>query len=366
MPALPRSDAAKAAIRDRIEAKLREGFRPPGLAGNGQGAISAASQEAVRDGEFKTPAAFQTAAYQLGEAFEPDWTLYRPRQYQHASPGAPQIPSQSHVVEDAPEGEPETICIIGDAHDSPHLPDKSRFRWLGEFAAEHQVNRIVSVGDWWTMDCFSSHTDRASFEGRAKPTFDQDRDSFHESQKAFHQGLDGFKPKKDITLGNHEHRAWRYDNFHPDGLSHSLMVEEAFAQWGWRTSLYGEYRFIGGVGFTHIPFNALGRPLTQAQRPNKSMFDTVHGDDHRATQITDFKSGPVRSPTIYSAATALPPGFIEGFANKGGSTWRSGVCLATVWGSYVRAWSFTEMLLLQRRYGRAGEGANRTAKGWAA
>ena len=64
-----------------------------------------------------------------------------------------------------------------------------------------------------------------------------------------------------------------------------------------------------------------------------------------------FKSGPVRSPTIYSAATALPPGYIEGYANKGGSTWRSGICEATIWGGYVRRWSFTEMLLLRRLYG---------------
>jgi hypothetical protein len=113
-------------------------------------------------------------------------------------------------------------------------------------------------------------------------------------------------------------------------------LKRRFLQWGWRTSPYGEYRFIGGVAFVHVPLSAMGRPLTQNQRPNKAMCDVIHGDDHRATQLTDFKSGPFRSPTVYSAATALPPGFIEGFANKGGSTWRSGICEATVWGGHVR------------------------------
>ena len=47
----------------------------------------------------------------------------------------------------------------------------------------------------------------------------------------------------------------------------------------------------------------------------------------------------------------MPPGYIEGYANKGASTWRSGICLATIWGGYVRSWQFTEMLLLKRRYG---------------
>ena len=105
------------------------------------------------------------------------------------------------------------------------------------------------------------------------------------------------------------------------------------------------------MGFVHIPLNGLGKPLAQGQRVNKAMCDTIHGDDHRATQITDHKSGPFRSPTVYSAATALPAGYIEGFANKGGAAWRSGICLATVWDGHVRSWSFTEMLLLRRLYG---------------
>lgn len=321
---------------------------------SGPGAVKMAGREGVARGWFgNADQSFMWIAIARDRLqLEPDWTAYRPKQYQHRPPGLPVIPSQDHVIEDEPEGEPVRIAVIGDAHDSPHLKDKSRFRWIGAYIAERGIERVVSVGDWLTMDCFSSHTDRATFEGMAKPTFEQDLESFHESQRAFQDGLAGHKPKKDITLGNHEARAWKYDNFHPDGVSHGMLLQEAFSQWGWRTSLYGEYRFIEGVGFVHVPFNAMGRPLTQAQRPNKAMFDTIHGDDHRATQITDFKSGPVRSPTVYSAGTALPPGFVEGFANKGASTWRAGICEATLWGGYVRKWSFEEMILLRHRYGR--------------
>lgn len=352
MPTPTRSEATLIRVRDRVEQKLREGHRPRGMTGTGLGAVGAAAIDAVAAGEFGAKKGFEAAAYELyGTAFEPDWSLYRPRQYLHRPPGAPVVVPQDHITEDDPEGQPRRVAIIGDAHDSPHLKDKSRFRWLGQYIAEHQIEHVVSMGDWWTMDCFSSHTDRATFEGLSKPTFDQDRDSFHESQRAFREGLGTWKPKLDCTLGNHEHRAWKYSNFHPDGLHYGQLVDEAFLQWGWRTTPYGEYRFIEGVGFTHIPFNALGRPLAASQRPNKAMFDTVHGDDHRATQMTDFKSGPVRSPTIYSAATALPPGFIEGFANKGGSTWRSGICEAVLWGGHVRKWCFTEMVLLRRQYG---------------
>jgi len=336
-----------ARVVEIVNTVYAEGFTP------GRGALSEAGRRAVGEGHFSNPIQIwnwlERAKSRIG--LEPDETLYRPRQYRHAVPGEPVIPSQDHIAEPEPEGEPIRIAVIGDAHDSPHLPDKARFKWLGAYVAEHGFEWVVSVGDWMTMDCFSSHTDRATFEGRAKPTFAQDIDSFHASQRAFREGLGGHKPKLLCTLGNHEARAWRYDNFHPDGLSHGLLVDEAFAQWGWRTSPYGEYRFIGGVAFVHIPQNAMGRALTASQRPNKAMVDTIHGDDHRATQMTDFKSGPFRSPTVYSAASALPPGYIEGFANKGGSTWRSGICEATVWGGHVRRWAFEEMVLLRKRYG---------------
>jgi hypothetical protein len=334
--------------------------------GGGKSAVEAAAAEALQTGWITGRQTFHTRLRTAKDLhhIEPDWSLYRPRQYLHAPAGLPAVAFQEHVAEPDPDGEPERCAVIGDAHDSPHLPDKSRFRWLGAYIQEHGFTRVRATGDWLSLDCFSTHQDPASFAARTKPTFDMDMESFHESQRAFQVGLDGHLLKKGITLGNHENRAARYDNAHPDGTLHMVKLEEAFLQWGWRTTPYGEYVFVGGVGFTHIPFNAIGKPLAAGQRANKAMFDTVHGDDHRATAMTDFKSGPVRSPTIYSAGTALPPGFIEGYANKGGSTWRSGICEATLWGGFVRKWSFEEMILLKRRYGRPGEGEPRTTKGW--
>ena len=336
----------------RVEAKLREGFRPAGMSGAGPGAIAAAADDwKVSKGTLM--GRLNAALILYGMA--PDESAYRPRVYLHRPPGLPVMAYQDHVTEPVPEGDPITVCVIGDAHDSPHLANKERFYWLGRFAAENRVDRVVQIGDWMTLDCFSTHTDRGTFEGLAKPTFAQDLESFHASQREFRRGLGDLKPKLDCTLGNHELRAWRWDNLHPEAEPHGHKIEEAFAQWGWRTTPYGQYRFIGGVGFIHVPLNGLGKPMggvTGGQRSAAgAMFDIVHGDSHKAQISVADKLGPVRSPTIYNAATALPNGFIEGFANKGGSTWRSGVCLATIWGGHVREWSFTEMALLQHRYG---------------
>jgi hypothetical protein len=338
-----------------VENALRLGFSPPHRPGIS--AVSEAAKLAVEAGCCSSKAAFYSRVTRAKELhnLEPDWTIYRPRQYLHRPPGAPVIPFQDHVKEPMPEGSPIKVGVIGDAHDSPHLNDKSRFYWLGCYMRENKVDRVVSVGDWLTLDCFSSHTDRATFAGLAKPTFQQDLESFHESQREFQRGLGGHKLKKDITYGNHEHRAWTWDNYHPEAEPHGLKIDEAFAQWGWRTTPYRQSRFLGGVGFTHVPVNDLGKPMggvTGGQRSaNGAMFDIIHGDTHKSQISVASKLGPVRSPTVFNAATALPNGYIEGFASPNGSTWRSGVCLTTIWGGHARSWSFTEMSLLEYMYG---------------
>lgn len=338
--------------KEVTEGLLAQGYGPPEQPIRGRAAKTEAAK--VLAAEFDVSI---NTAYGWFDHAEIDWSKFRPRQYLHRPAGAPVIPPQDHLVEPDPEGEPLRIAIIGDAHDAPHLRDKSRFEWLGRYVADHGFEHVVQIGDWWTMDCFSSHTDRATFEGLAKPTFEQDRDSFHESQLAFQRGLGAHKPKKDVTLGNHELRAWKYSNLHPDGLNYGELVDEAFMQWGWRVTHYGEFRFVGGVGFIHAPLQpASDKPYggkTGGQRAsNDALFDIVRGDDHRVTVSVGDKIGPVRAPTVYSVGTALPPGFIEGYARKGGSVWRSGICEATIWGGTIRQFAFTDMHLLKRRYSR--------------
>lgn len=294
--------------------------------------------------------------------YEPDWSAYRPLTYLHKGAEVREVPTQDHTVEGEPEGEPIDIAVIGDAHDSPHLRDKSRFEWMGRYIAENKIPWVMSIGDWLTMDSLSSHTDPATFEGLAKPTFEQDMASFHESQRAFQKGLGKWRPKKDIVMGNHDgERPRRYVNAHREivggRIDPVLAVEEAFAQWGWRTTPYGEYRFIGGVGFIHAPLipGTAGKTYggkTGGQRTaNDAMFDIVRGDDHKLYIASAPKVGPVKSPRIFGVATALPPGYIESYARKNAGDWESGICRLTIWGRRVQSFSFEGMHLLRRKYG---------------
>lgn len=365
---MPAPKVSEARLRQAVEAvnqKLREGFRPPSWGGPYKSAMGAAADELIAKGAITQRQMMQhllaSAKERLG--IEPDESLYRPKVYQHRSPGEPNVPTQDHTVEDAPEGEPLRMAVIGDAHDSPHLADKSRFYWMGRFIAERKIPHVVSIGDWMTLDSMSTHTDPATFEGLGKPTFQQDIDSFHASQRAFREGLGDWKPKLDVVLGNHEYRAWRWANAHREivggGVDPSLALLEAFAQWGWRTTPFGEYRFIAGVGFIHAPLvpGTAGKTYggkTGGQRAaNDAMFDIIRGDDHKLYINTSPKIGPVKSPRVFGTATALPPGYIETYARKNPGDWEAGICEATIWGGRVRHFAFHDMHLLRLAYAKA-------------
>jgi hypothetical protein len=233
---------------------------------------------------------------------------------------------------------------------------------MGRYIAEHRIPWVVSIGDWLTLDSLSTHTDPATFEGLAKPTFEQDLESFHESQRAFQRGLGSWRPKKDLVFGNHDgERPKRWANLHREVVGSTIdpahAVAEAFAQWGWRTTPFGEYRFIGGVGFIHAPLvpGTAGKTYggkTGGQRAaNDAMFDIIRGDDHKFYVASAPKLGPVKSPRVFGTATALPPGYIEGYARKNPGDWESGICRFTIWGGRVHSFTFEGMHVLRRRYG---------------
>jgi hypothetical protein len=342
-----------------VEQCMREGYTPdhdPTRRTPGTAIAEAARREGISLRGFKD--AVDSAKMHFG--LEPDDSCYRPRQYLHAAPVSPIPPSQSHIVEDAPPGEPLHIAVIGDAHDSPHLPDKSRFYWLGRYIAERRIPHVVSIGDWLTLDSMSTHTDPATFAGLAKPTFEQDLESFHASQREFQRGLGDWKPKRDVVYGNHEYRAIRWADQHRQVIGNVIdphhKIEEAWRQWHWRTTPFGEFRFIGGVGFIHAPLvpgtnqKTYGGKTGGQRAANDAMFDIVRGDDHKFYVSSAPKIGPVKSPRVFGCATALPPGYIETYARKNPGDWETGICELKVWGGRVRGFLFEDMSLLQRMY----------------
>lgn len=361
MPAPPRSDQQKASVRDRVNAKLREGFRPPGMPGAGQGAIKEAAREAVKDGEFSSENAFVSAAHALRDTlFEPDWTLFRPHRYSQPVPLSVVQPAITPIPQ-APSGRAQRVLVIGDLHQDPRHPHRLEvLTWIARHASEHRYERIIQVGDWSSWDSVNQHDKNDTAAARFKPTIKQDLENLLQSHQAFRLGMsDDYRPKLDFLLGNHEHRLERFENANPESQgTYTLSRDETFAQFGWRTRPYGELFYVESVAFTHHPTNGAGRAYggkTGPQRAaNESTVPVVSGHTHRRQVHDSPKIGPTDVISMVEVGCALPWGEVEAYAKHGLTGWWHGVVPMTVQGGVIRDLNFISMLTLRDRYSDDG------------
>lgn len=361
MPTPPRSDEQKASVRDRIETKLREGFRPPGLNGQGPAAINEAAREAVAQGEFTSTNTFDSAARDLrGTDWEPDWGLYRAQRYNQPIPLSVLQPAVPHLPAE-PSGRPQRILAIGDLHQDPRHPDRLPIlTWMARLASEHRPERIIQIGDWSTNDSVNQHDDNSTEAARFKPKIRDDLDNLMQSHQYFRRGIaDDYRPKLDCMLGNHENRLERFENANPEAVgTYTLSRDETFAQFGWRTRPYGELFYVEGVGFTHHPVNGAGRAFggkTGPQRAaNESTVPVVSGHTHRRQVHDSPKIGPVDVISMVEIGCGLPWGTVESYAKHSLTGWWYGAVLLTVQGGAITDLNFISMPTIRARFSDDG------------
>lgn len=245
---------------------------------------------------------------------------------------------------------------IGDAHDDPRL-SKERFYWLGKLVADTKADFVVQIGDFLTLDSLCRYIDNSSYEARQTPLFLHDMQSQVEALKEFDRGMGAFKPKiKHVTLGNHEDRVESWSNRHPEiyGIMGGMMLDN-FASHDWTVSEFGELFFIAGVGFVHVPLNAIGKPYggkTAEQRiAADSVFDVVMGHSHRNRMYTAEKIGHNNFVRVLNLGSALPYGHIERYAKHSTTGWSYGAYELTLSDNHITGWNFMDMRELERRYG---------------
>ena len=365
MPTPARPDEgprSRRSVKERIEAKLRQGHRPKGMTGNGNGAVAEAALEAVEEGEFATVAAFKSAALDLTPEFEPDWTLYRAQRYQQPVPLSVQQP-QTIPFPLTPSGQPQRILVVGDLHNDPrHEHRLDVLTWIARYASHHKFERIIQVGDWGTFDSVNQHDKNDTAAARYKPPVRADLENLTQSHQAFRRGMaDDYRPKLDFLLGNHEHRLERFENANPEAVgTFTLARDETFAQFGWRTRPYGELFYVEGVGFTHHPTNGAGRAYggkTGPQRAaNESTVPVVSGHTHRRQVHDSPKIGPIDVISMVEVGCGLPWGEVEAYAMHGLTGWWHGIVPMTVQGGCITDVNFVSMMTL--RSGFSDDGAD--------
>jgi hypothetical protein len=251
------------------------------------------------------------------------------------------------------DGAAYKVLVIGDAHDHPTIP-KDRFRWMGRHAAEMGADWVVQIGDMLTLDSLNSHIPNDTLQAKTKNPFYHDLTSGADALGEFNRGLGSHLCQRHVTLGNHERRAWYYEDANPEtaGLLTGPLLA-LFEQHKWSTSDYGAWWFLGGVGFIHAPLNKLGKTLggeTRQNILNKMVFDVVRGHEHQKYLYSSSKFGPLGEVNLLGTGCALPDHHVEDYAKHCLNGWAWGVNEVTIRGGKIEAHAWVPMGELERRY----------------
>ena len=249
----------------------------------------------------------------------------------------------------------KTVLAIGDIHDSPAI-GKDRFYWVGKHANAIGCDEVVQIGDWATLDSLCSYVGNDTYSGRLKGTVETDFKSLEESHEYFERGLENHKCKKHITLGNHEDRIWSYQERNPEiyGML-SFRHEDILKSFKWGFTKFGEYHFVDGVGFIHIPLNIMGRPVgginAEQTISNHTTHDIVCGHTHRFKFITSPKVGNKPRLSVCNLGCALPQFHVEDYAKHSQTGWSWGVTELVISNGMITDHAFISMTTLERKYG---------------
>jgi len=247
------------------------------------------------------------------------------------------------------------VVCIGDAHDSPAIPDKSRFEWMGRYIRDTKPDLVIQIGDFATMDSLSTHTPNHTLDGKLKPSFENDMGSFNLALQAMQ--IDGVD--RHITLGNHERRLYAYENENPEMAGKlSATIDSILKNNGWTYSPYGTPYSVGGVSFVHACLNKLGKTYGGKNAEggaiaNDAIGDWVIGHSHVERRHRAPKLGHNNYIQIINVGCALPDQHIEDYAQHSLTGWSYGIADMSIQHGHVQDYHFVSMAALGERYGVA-------------
>ncbi len=231
------------------------------------------------------------------------------------------------------------LLYIPDTHASPDY-DNSRFLALGKYIVDTKPDVIVQAGDFADMPSLSSY-DRGTvgFEGRryrqdvvasrdALQLLEAPTQEYNKRRRANKKSL--YLPRKELTLGNHEHRIVRAVNSDPK-LEGSLGVEDlGFEEFGWNVTPFKKVLDIEGISFRHFRPTAMGRAQggnnLAASLLRDARCSTVVGHSH-LWEIKHGISDLGKRMFALVGGCFVHPDFSEGWAAGTDHAWWRGVTL---------------------------------------
>jgi hypothetical protein len=265
----------------------------------------------------------------------------------------PRVRVPYHRQDRPPDGPVIRVLGIGDVHKKPGRTDEPIIL-AARHAAETRPDYVAQIGDWLSLDSCSFHPAKGSAKDSNRPSFASEIEAGEESLDAFDRNCP-HDIRRLITLGNHEHRAWRVADADPRlAGDFPLRVEQLFARYRWQTHLYGKMAYIGGVGLIHVPLNQMGREYGGKNSENAIGNDATHsliwGHDHRFRSKTVPKIGPNNKISLCNLGTNMPHGVVEDY-NVGLTGWTYGVVDIRIQGGLIVSAKFHDQMELKERYG---------------
>jgi len=246
------------------------------------------------------------------------------------------------------------IIVIGDAHDSPHIP-QDRFKWIGKYIKKIEPDYIIQIGDWASFDSLSFFQKNSSQAGKLKDAFMVDIESLRNAIQKFNKALNNPSIPRHCTIGNHEMRVHKFEEKIPEiqGLMRKALYD-SYHKNGWTTTEYGEFFFIGGVGFVHAPLNIMGREYggknAEIQIANDSVHDLVFGHTHKHRDWKAPKIGNSQFVRIINVGCSLPFNHVEEYAKLNMTGWSWGIVELHIWNSHIQESNFISMNRLEKEY----------------
>lgn len=158
------------------------------------------------------------------------------------------------------------IAVIPDVQALPGSPT-NHLTACGKYLAEKRPDVIVNIGDFGDFPSLSRFgRGEREFEGKR---YAKDLAAYHRSMEALMNPIaaaQGYKPRLEYTLGNHETHIERLTQEYPVLAEHITMEKDLHPEtYGWRVHDFLRPIAIGGVAFSHyFPSGVMGRPITTA------------------------------------------------------------------------------------------------------
>lgn len=246
------------------------------------------------------------------------------------------------------------IVYFTDAHNQPGL-DCDRFHWLAKYVNDANPNYLVDGGDFDDLGSLCRHEGNDTYKGRFKPSFMADLEKANEARQILHENIK-VPCAKYVTLGNHEHRLWLFENSNPEiygMMQHAYM--DILHKYGWGITMYGDYKTIQGVDFTHVPMNGMNKPVGGKNPCNiisrDSIRDVCFGHTHGIGLQENHKLGPARSVVAFNGGCFMPDGYVPSYAQNSQKRFWYGAHTLEIVGGRLRVVESMPMSNLQEKYG---------------